>query len=147
MSFDPMPSHESPATQHWKTCTPKEKENGTTGSAVQDTEGRDSDSGNGSNHQPGRLGHGDGRNAVLPGRLHDSGLDAGSIKLHGVTDPNYQLLAVGWDDGTLVCQFKTAKWAYAGVPEAEYLKLRNSPYAYRIFNTNIKNKFTATKLD
>jgi hypothetical protein len=76
------------------------------------------------------------------------GHDARSIKLHGVTDPNYQLLAAGWYDGTLVCQFKTAKWAYGPyVPEAEYLKLRNSPYAYRIFTSNIKNKFTATKLE
>ncbi len=69
-----------------------------------------------------------------------------AIKLHGVTDPNHQLIAVGWDDGVLVCQFKTAKWSYAGVPEAEFIKLRRSPFAYRIFTTNIKNKFPGTKV-
>ena len=69
------------------------------------------------------------------------------IKLYGVTDPNHQLLLVGWLDGTLVCQFKTAKWSYAGVPEAEAIKLKRSPYAYRIFTTNIKGKYPATKLE
>ena len=27
------------------------------------------------------------------------------IAMYGVTDPNKQLLAVGWDDGVLVCQW------------------------------------------
>jgi hypothetical protein len=54
---------------------------------------------------------------------------------------------VGWDDGVLVCQFKTAKWSYAGVPEAEFVKLRMVPYAYRIFTTNIKGKYPATKME
>jgi len=54
---------------------------------------------------------------------------------------------VGWDDGVLVCQFKTAKWSYAGVPEAEFVKLRRVPYAYRIFISNIKGKYPATKLE
>ena len=68
--------------------------------------------------------------------------------MYGVNDPNHQLLAVGYDpvDGVLVCQFKTEKWSYAGVPEAEFLKLKKVPYAYRIFTTNIKNKYPATKL-
>jgi hypothetical protein len=79
------------------------------------------------------------------------GLDAQSagIKLYGVTDPNHQLLAVGYEpvSGTLVCQFKTAKWSYGpGVPEDEFMKLRHSPFAYRIFTTNIKTKYPATKL-
>ena len=69
------------------------------------------------------------------------------IAMYGVTDPNKQLLAVGWDDGVLVCQFKTAKWSYAGVPEAEFVKLRRVPYAYRIFTTNIKGKYPATKME
>ena len=70
--------------------------------------------------------------------------------MHGVTDPNHQLIAVGYEPvtGTLVCQFKTAKWGYGpGVPEAEFMKLRHSPFAYRIFTCNIKGKFTATKLE
>jgi len=54
---------------------------------------------------------------------------------------------VGWDDGVLVCQFKTAKWGYAGVPEAEFVKLKRAPYAYRIFTTNIKGKYPATKME
>ena len=68
--------------------------------------------------------------------------------MHGVTDPNHQLIAVGYEPvtGTLVCQFKTAKWSYAGVPENEYLKLRKNPFAYRIFTTNIKGKYPATKM-
>ena len=69
------------------------------------------------------------------------------IAMYGVTDPNKQLIAVGWDDGVLVCQFKTAKWSYAGVPEAEFVKLRRVPYAYRIFTTNIKGKYPATKME
>ena len=75
------------------------------------------------------------------------GADGARIKLYGVTDPNHQLLAVGWDDGVLVCQFKTAKWGYAGVPEAEFVKLKRAPYAYRIFTTNIKGKYPATKME
>jgi len=143
IAMEPTPSFESPATQHYKTCQPKEAQSGSRGSTVQDTAGRDSNSGNESPHLDEHARASKDGQEIVPVR----GLDARSIKLHGVRDPNYQLLAAGWDDGTLVCQFKTAKWAYAGVPEAEYLKLRNSPYAYRIFNTNIKNKFTATKLE
>ena len=54
---------------------------------------------------------------------------------------------MGWDDGVLVCQFKTAKWGYAGVPEAEFVKLKRAPYAYRIFTANIKGKYPATKME
>jgi hypothetical protein len=71
------------------------------------------------------------------------------LHMYGVTDPNHQLLAVGYDavEGFLVCKFKTAEWMYKGVPEAEFMKLRNSPYAYRIFTTNIKGKYPAMKLE
>jgi len=69
------------------------------------------------------------------------------IAMYGVNDPNHQLIAVGWYDGVLVCQFKTAKWSYAGVPEAEVIKLRNSPFAYHIFARNIKHKYRGTKLE
>ena len=74
--------------------------------------------------------------------------EAQGIKMYGVNDPNHQLLSVGYEtvDGVLVCQFKTAKWSYAGVPEAEFLKLKKVPFAYRIFTTNIKGKYPATKL-
>ena len=70
------------------------------------------------------------------------------VSMYGVTDPNHQLIAVGYEPvaGILVCQFKTAKWSYLGVPENEFLKLRKVPFAYRIFTTNIKGKYPATKL-
>jgi hypothetical protein len=68
------------------------------------------------------------------------------VAMFGVNDPNHQLLAVGWLHGNLVCQFKTAKWSYAGVPEAEFEKLKKVPFAYRIFTSNIKGKYPATKL-
>lgn len=69
------------------------------------------------------------------------------IAMYAVTDPNRQLLSVGWDDGVLVCQFRTAKWSYAGVPEAEVIKLKNSPFAYHIFARNIKHKYPGTKME
>ena len=74
---------------------------------------------------------------------------APQIAMFPVNDPNGQLLEVGYEPvaGVLVCQFKTAKWSYAGVPESEFLKLKRVPYAYRIFTTNIKGKFTATKVE
>jgi len=68
------------------------------------------------------------------------------ISMYGVTDPNHQLLTVGWRDGVLVCQFAKGKGSYAGVPEAEFIKLRNVPFVYRILTTNIKNKYPYTKL-
>jgi hypothetical protein len=57
------------------------------------------------------------------------------------------LIAVGWRDGVLRCAFASKAGArfyeYPGVPEAEFIKLRNSPYPDRLFTTNIKGKFTA----
>lgn len=71
------------------------------------------------------------------------------IKLHGITDPNGQLIAAGYEpvEGILVIQFKTAKWSYQGVPENEFVKLKNARFAYRQFTTNIKGKFKGTKLE
>ena len=68
------------------------------------------------------------------------------IKLYGVTDPNYQLLAVGWSDGVLVCQWAKGKGFHTGVPEDLYDKLRRVPFAYRQYNSTIKGKFLYTKL-
>ena len=149
IAMEPMCSRESPAVRHYEVCKPKEAQDGSTRTDIQDAQRRDSDSGTDGNHQSGRLGRRDECDALLQGRIHDSGRDAGSagIELAAVTDPNKQLLAVGWDDGVLVCQFKTAKWSYAGVPEAEFVKLRRVPYAYRIFTTNIKGKYPATKME
>ncbi len=68
------------------------------------------------------------------------------IPMFGVTDPNRQLLSVGWREGVLVCQFAKGKGSYSGVPEAEFMKLRRVPFAYRILTTNIKGKYPYTKL-
>jgi hypothetical protein len=151
IALNPMCELLRPAVRHYETCnvTPKqEATNGSTGNDVQDAQGRDSDGG--SHINPGLDA---GSNRALPGdsaaMLLAGRRDAQSagIKLYGVNDPNRQLLAVGWDDGVLVCQFKTAKWSYAGVPESELVKLRRVPYAYRIFISNIKGKYPATKLE
>lgn len=54
------------------------------------------------------------------------------------------VIAAGFQDGTLRVAFASKEGArfyrYAGVPEAEFLKLRNNPYPDRLFTTNIKNK-------
>ncbi len=120
------------------------------GGEVQDAARRVRDGGSGRNSGGGVAGF-DLREQNLQsdkrGNVSMGGRDDGSsIKLHAVRDPNYQLLAVGWQDGTLICQFKTAKWSYEGVPEAEFNKLTRSPFAYRIFTTNIKGKFKGTKI-
>jgi hypothetical protein len=74
------------------------------------------------------------------------GAEIDGIPMFGVTDPNRQLLSVGWRDGVLVCQFAKGKGSYSGVPEAEFMKLRKVPFAYRILTTNIKGKYPYTKL-
>lgn len=60
----------------------------------------------------------------------------------------HNLIGVGWEDGVLRCAFagKDGKrfYRYGNVPEAEFVKLRNSPFPDRIFTTNIKAKYTCT---
>jgi hypothetical protein len=68
------------------------------------------------------------------------------IAMYGVTDPNKQLLAVGWDDGVLVCQWAKGKGQHTGVPEDLYLKLRRVPFAYRQYIATIKGKFPYEKM-
>ena len=69
------------------------------------------------------------------------------IAMYAVTDPNRQLLSVGWDDGVLVCQWaKDKKGQHTGVPEDLYLKLRRVPFAYRQYIATIKGKFPYEKL-
>ena len=146
--MNPMCELLRPAVRHYETCnvTPKqEATNGSTGNDVQDAQGRDSNSGTDGtvSGPPGwprqRLGE-----VVLPNR----GLDAqvAGIKLYGVTDPNKQLIAVGWDDGILVCQWAKGKGQHTGVPEDLYLKLRRVPFAYRQYIATIKGKFPYEKL-
>jgi KTSC domain len=56
----------------------------------------------------------------------------------------HNVIAAGWRDGVLRVAFAGKGGArfyqYHGVPEAEFVKLRNSPYPDRLFTTNIKNK-------
>ena len=149
LAMQPMCELLRPAVRHYETCNSAPKQeaaNGSTGNDVQDAQGRDSDGGPdgtaGGPDNDGQLRHGETRISV--GRLD---AESAGIKLYGVNDPNHQLIAVGWDDGVLVCQFKTAKWSYAGVPEAEVIKLKNSPFAYHIFARNIKHKYPGTKME
>lgn len=57
------------------------------------------------------------------------------------------LIAVGWETGTLRCAFAGKNGAkfylFPGVPEAEFQKLKNSPFPDRLFSTNIKGKYKA----
>lgn len=54
------------------------------------------------------------------------------------------VIAAGWRDGVLRVAFAGKDGArfycYSGVPEAEFMKLRNSPFPDRLFTTNIKGK-------
>lgn len=95
-------------------------------------------------------------NAILQQVLHADDTRKGEhprdaenpqIKLQGVRDPNYQLLAVGWQDGTLVCQWKKGKGFHSDVPEDLYLKLLRVPFAYRQYQQTIKGKFPYIKLE
>jgi hypothetical protein len=148
--MEPMCSSESPAVRHYEVCKPKGEQsvylrNEASGRTSEPT-GPDSDSGtDGAVGRPRSSGASIDGNAGVPNGRLDA--ESAGIKLYGVTDPNKQLIAVGWDEGVLVCQFKTAKWSYAGVPEAEVIKLKNSPFAYRIFARNIKHKYPGTKLE
>ena len=162
IAMDPMCEMLRPAVRHYETCKPKDVQDGSMGEQNhssdtrderpnKDAQGRDSnsgDAGESSNRCNGIVADAGAEDGRHEGSLRVGGRDVSSaqIKLHGVTDPNHQLIAVGWSDGVLVCQFKTAKWSYAGVPEAEFVKLRRSPFAYLIFTTNIKNKFPGTKV-
>lgn len=55
------------------------------------------------------------------------------------------LIAVGWKEGVLRCAFAGKDGAkfycYDGVPEAEFVKLKNSPFPDRLFSTNCKGKY------
>lgn len=76
----------------------------------------------------------------------DGAIDA--IKLHGVTDPNFNIIAVGYEPvgGILVCQWKAGKGYHTGVPEDVYQKLLSARFAYRQYTLTVKGKFPYTKL-
>lgn len=55
------------------------------------------------------------------------------------------LIGVGWRDGVLRCAFAGKDghrfYSYAAVAEAEFNKLRRSPFPDKLFYTNIKGKY------
>ena len=60
----------------------------------------------------------------------------------------WNLLAVGWRDGVLTCEFPGGRqYRYAGVPEEECAKLIRSPFPDKLFTSNIKGKYTAERID
>lgn len=71
------------------------------------------------------------------------------MQMHGVRDPNHQLLAVGYEpiDGVLRVQWRKGEGEHRGVPEDLYLKLRRVPFAYRQYQATIKGKFPYTKIE
>src|ERR1017187_5755848 len=81
-------------------CASKEKQSGNetqsgqgnTPASINQTEGLLWGASDTGDHQPGRFGHGHERDALLPGRIHDSRRDARSwaIKLYGVKDPKVE---------------------------------------------------------
>jgi hypothetical protein len=66
--------------------------------------------------------------------------------MYGVNDPNFQLLAVGYADGVLVCQWSKGKGLHRGVPEDVYQKLRTARFAYRQYQLTVKGKFPYEKV-
>ena len=59
------------------------------------------------------------------------------IKLYGVTDKN--MIACGWQDGTLAIQFRYGLYHYANVPENVFVTLRRNPYPNNYFTKVVKN--------
>lgn len=78
------------------------------------------------------------------GYVYDKELDAYQAPwtMHALRGHN--CIAAGYMDGVLRIAFSGKGGArfyrYPGVPEGEFVKLRNSPYPDRLFTTNIKNK-------
>lgn len=72
-------------------------------------------------------------------------LEAPKVEFKMFATRGTNLIAVGWDGGVLRCAFASKTGArfyeYPGVPEAEFIKLKTSPYPDRLFTTNIKGKF------
>ena len=59
------------------------------------------------------------------------------IKLYGVTDKN--MIACGWQDGTLAIQFRYGLYHYANVPENVFVTLRRNPYPNNYFTKVVNN--------
>jgi hypothetical protein len=61
--------------------------------------------------------------------------------LYAVNDPGGNLLAVGWQDGVLRCQWKNGQGQHHGVPENIFLTLRRVPFAYSYYTKTVKGKY------
>jgi hypothetical protein len=106
-----------------------------------DAQRRDSDSGNGGDLEGRRSGDVRSRSkeASIEMELSDGGCDAqgSGIKLYGVTDKN--IVAVGWQAGTLAVRFHSGLYHYANVPEHIFETLRRVPYVNSYFTKAVKN--------
>jgi KTSC domain len=127
-----VPGPESPAERHY--C--EEASNGT-GSDAQDAAGRDSDNGDEGVPVDEPVRASEDRQESLPVGRRDAG--SPQIKLYAVKDKN--MVAVGWQDGTLVVQFKFGLYHYSNVPEDVFVKISNpkQPYPNSLFTKLVKN--------
>ena len=67
-----------------------------------------------------------------------SSAQGSGIKLYGIRDKN--MMAVGWQDGTLKVAFRFGTYLYANVAEDAYLKIKNNPYPNALFTKLVKSK-------
>ena len=58
-------------------------------------------------------------------------------KMYGVTDKN--MIACGWQDGTLAIQFRHGLYHYSNVPENVFATLRKVPYPNNYFTKVVKS--------
>jgi hypothetical protein len=154
IALNPMCELLRPAVRHYETCnvTPKqEATNGSTGNDVQDAQGRDSDRSAQvySEHAGREVREADNDASVqrgLPVGRRDA--QGAGIKLYGVTDKN--MIACGWQDGTLAIQFRYGLYHYANVPENVFVTLRRNPYPNNYFTKVVKNHpelYPCTKME
>lgn len=122
IQMDPMPGFQSPAIRHFETCN--NLTNPVAPPPVVPVP------------QP----------SPEPQTPH-SGSPGVTVAMHGVTDPNHQLIAVGWFSGTLVCQWAKGKGQHTGVPENIFITIRRVPFAYSYYQKTIKGKYPYTKLN
>ena len=59
------------------------------------------------------------------------------ITMHSVSDKN--MVACGWQEGTLAVQFRFGLYHYANVPENIFVTLRKNPYPNNYFTKVVKN--------
>ena len=141
IAMQPMIEALRPAIRHYMVCAPKQEEQSGAVGNIQDIAGRDSDNRDGVSTASRQEVHvyatRDGE--LRGGLLHNGGHDAqgSGIKLYGVRDKN--MMAVGWQDGTLKVAFRFGTYLYANVAEDAYLKIKKNPYPNALFVKLVKN--------